>query len=173
MSGTSPRVYLDTSSIVSWLKDGAGESLDPDVLPAMAEMFRAMVRSELIIVTSAVTLCEVLDCVLDEGVKQKIGNWPRRNFQVLPFDKSIAMMTHSIRNHYRDWRTLGVQKLKTPDAIHLATCIYAEANVLYSTDPDLKSYNGRIMDKYDLKIGDPGSFNVVTPLFEKKEERNG
>jgi len=54
----------------------------------------------------------------------------RKNFQEKPVNQYIATLAHDIRNFYQ--RTNN--KIRTPDAIHLATAIYYNAEKFYTFD---------------------------------------
>ena len=78
-------------------------------------------RGNVLLLTSTITRVEVLDCKLTGDQADKFrATLTRRSVQVVDVTTPISTLAHEIRAHYRDKPGF---KVKTPDAIHLATAI--------------------------------------------------
>lgn len=87
------------------------------------------------LVTSVITLIEVLTKLFREHKKELVSNYYdillfSENVFVVMLEVSIAKITAELRSKY--------MFLKTPDAIQLATAIYSEAEYFLTNDSRLK-----------------------------------
>lgn len=182
MAGTNPIAAFDSGIWITWLKDGRGDNLHDDVLPAINQMIQAMLRRELVIVTNALALGEVLDCDLEQGIRDKIGKYSSRYLQISPADQPVILLSRDLRLFYGDPnnRPTGSKKgLCTVDAIHIATAILSGAKTLYTLDKrdkrdcmGLVGLGGGVLAKrWKLTIEEPRTGNIAAPLFEGTSEK--
>lgn len=84
------------------------------------------------LVTSTVTLTEVLDCTLPPLAAQQFEDiFKRPNVQQVSLDQRIAKLSQQIRSYYHN---KGGQKIWTADAQHLATAIMTNCDEFHTLD---------------------------------------
>ena len=119
-------VAIDTAPLVFYIEDHVAyaDRLEP--------LFQAVARGQVTLVTSVVTLIEVLvhplrqgDHALAQAYNDLLLN--SSGFTTVPVDAAIAQSAAELRSGSR---------LKTPDAIHLATAITRSADVFLTNDRD-------------------------------------
>ena len=120
-------VGLDTAPLIYFVEE------HPVYLPLIDPFFEAMGRGEIQVVTSTLTLTEVLVYPYkhrDKGLAQQYWNIliDSRNLRTIPVSPDIAADAASLR---------AVYGLKTPDSIQLATARTAMATVFLTNDERL------------------------------------
>jgi predicted nucleic acid-binding protein len=165
MSGTKNSVYYwDACVYMAWLKQ---EDAYKDALPHIAEILRLNKERKNIIITSTLTICEVLESGLNaDQDKEFLGCFRFKEHVSYDVDPPIAHRARELRDYYRANPVNGKSSLTTPDAIHLATATIHGADAFHTFDnggmkdgegkkgiPLLK-LGGKI-GKYDLAIGHP------------------
>ena len=122
-------VCVDTSPLIFFIEEHAtyGPLLDP--------FFESVSRGEITLITSAVTLLEVLVHPIrhdDEPLAQSYNDilLSSPNISTLP----VTPLTAQVAAEFR-----AEGKLKTPDAIHLATAVTHSANAFLTNDRDFGS----------------------------------
>jgi len=113
-------VGLDTGPLIYYIEE------HPTFLPRVAPFFEAADRGEFRLVTSLVTLIEVLVHPVREGrldLAQEYRNvlLQSPNLTPIPLDSGIAEQAAELRAQY---------KLRTPDAIQIATALRSGAFVV-------------------------------------------
>lgn len=124
MSVTQRRIYLDTNAVIYYAE--AHSTLGPPV----DAILTASARGELTIVTSELCLAEALVLPLRLGQRELADGYEklltsRPNFEVWPVSRAILVGCAQLR---------AVQRIKTPDAIHVATALAANCSHLVSED---------------------------------------
>lgn len=162
MSGSKRNSYWDTCILLAHIK---GEKHRPRELEGIREQVTLMERGNLVLVTSAITLTEILQSKLTDHHKDLLSKlYLNKSFQIIETHITIAWLASEIRDFYQQKHDMdGSLKLATPDAIHLATAIYAECPCFYTFDDGkcgnslgLLSLNGsKIADKYTIDIERP------------------
>lgn len=134
MSGRTRSAYWDTCCFIAWLKNEKGHP--PGTLDALDEQARLCDRGEFVIVTSAITITEVLKGVI--GIKESDQFHKatrRRHLQVVACDQRIAGLASEIRNDIHATSKPGtLVKCTTPDAIHLATAVKLAVDRMHTMD---------------------------------------
>lgn len=121
-------VYLD-SNVFIYAVEGFAQHR-----PFIEELFRQIDGGRIDAVTSELTMAEVLVKPFEAG-REDIGDLYRELLQtsghltVVPIDRSILMQAARYRS------VLGV---KLPDAIHVATALAANCDVLLSNDQKIR-----------------------------------
>lgn len=125
-------VTLDTAPIIYYLQDHRVFA------PVFAPLFEAADRGELGIVISAVTLTEVLtgplqskDEVLAARYRETLTH--SLGWELRPVDEEVAATAARLRAEY---------KLRTPDAIQVATAIASRSHALITNDRGLRRVKG-------------------------------
>lgn len=135
MAGRIPVIYFDACIFISMI---TRELRRGDETAQIAGLVPAIERRELIPVTSALTRAEVLECNLDfqqKTILRKLLNPPK--VQVKDVSSPILDLSLEIREYYQALkmaRTTNLPTVETPDAIHLATAIYYECDMLFTFD---------------------------------------
>jgi len=125
-------VGLDTGPLIYFIEE------HPENLARVAPFFEAADRGEFRVVTSLVTLVEVLVHPLREGQHDLAQQYrdlllQSENLRTVPLDESIAEQAAELRARH---------KLRTPDAIQLATALRSGASWFLTNDADLPEIPG-------------------------------
>lgn len=119
-------VGVDTAPFIYFIEDHAqfADRLEP--------FFQAVDSGEIMIVSSVITLTEVLTQPLrlgDEGLAQTYEDFlfSSTGVTLLPVGESMAQLAAELR---------AVHRLKTPDAIQLATALSQQATAFLTNDRD-------------------------------------
>lgn len=125
-------VGLDTAPLIYYIEE------HPTFLPRVAPFFEAAERGEFRVVTSLVTLTEVLVHPLREG-RDELAQQNRdillqsANLTAVPLNESIAEQAAELRARH---------SLRTPDAIQLATALRSGAGWFLTGDAELPEVPG-------------------------------
>ena len=146
-----PRRYWDSSAFLAWLLP------EPDREDACRSVLRAAEEGDLIIVTSALTLTEVIKLrgkpELKREQEAKIARFFENDYIVLRgLDRFIALAAQ---------RLVWEQNLNPKDSIHVATAIRWKIPVLDTFDDDLIGISGKL----PLEEGNPSGpkLEITTP----------
>jgi predicted nucleic acid-binding protein len=125
-------VGLDTGPLIYYIEES------PSFLPKVAPFFEAAERGEFRIVTSFITLIEVLVHPVREGRRDLAQQYRdvllhAPNLMAIPVDGDIAEEAAKLRAHF---------KLRTPDAIQMATAIQSGASWFFTSDGTLPQIPG-------------------------------
>lgn len=162
MTNSRPLFYWDACVFITALKE---ENVIPGGLDAVREMMNIVDSRKAGLITSVITFAEILQSKIekqkyDEFAKQ----FQKRNVNAYDVDVEIATLAGQLRSTYPG-------KLKTPDAIHVATAIHYRAFKFFTFDgcgsnPGLLALGPQIMGDYGLAIAQPQpdqySFNFST-----------
>lgn len=131
MAGTEPVYYWDSCIFLAWIKDEERTIGDMD---GVREVVERVKRREAKIITSVLTITEVLESRLPAGMKSLIEGLMKRVVRV-GMDIKIAKMAHDLRDYYMQRSTeFGGKTLGAPDAIHLATGILNRVTEFHTFD---------------------------------------
>ncbi len=158
-----PIVYWDSCIFISLIEKTPGRIDIIDELVTIAQ------NGELLIVTSTLTEAEVIQWP-EDGISQEESNRKIADFFKNPWIIRRAVDTRVIGTTRR-LRMTTQPKLKTPDAIHIATALIHEVAAFHTYDrKHLISKDGLLSDngKYFLKISEPEPPNKPSdqPLFD-------
>ncbi len=149
------KYYWDTNVILSYIKGkGKGENRTDEELRDIDGVVKDIEDKKAIIVTSALTLTEVFTGELNDEQKERYNSVFKRPSTVqIDVHNNISLKASEIREHYNKQK----KKIKSPDAIHLATAILTGVDALHTFDKDdLIPLNGNVMG-HNLKICKPKS----------------
>lgn len=129
MSGKQRKLYWDTCVFLAWFKQ---ETCWPsEVMDGMAQTMDEWRNGSLLLVTSSITLLEVLSSNLTIDQKNVISKTlSHRNVQVMDCDRRVSAKAAVIREFYDDrvFQPDGQVKsgriIGMGDAIHLATALH-------------------------------------------------
>ena len=114
--------------MICWLKS---ELRGPGELEGVMEVAGEISKNKVVLVTSALTRAEILDCKMEASAISKYNKFIRRsNVAIIPLDHAIAELTSELRSFYNT----GDFELLTPDAIHLATAIHMKVDEFHTFD---------------------------------------
>ncbi len=125
-------VGVDTSPLIFYIEE------HPVYGPLMDPFFEAVEQGEIRIVTSMVTLLEVLVHPIargDEALAQKYND-------ILLTSPHIETATITAVTAQTAAELRAVYRLKTPDALQLATCVTRHAGVFLTNDRDFPDLAG-------------------------------
>src|SRR5438105_6222894 len=124
------KVYWDTTCWLAWLNDER-DKWSASVMIGIQDVVYEVEINETLLFTSAVTRGEIYFGKLDLGKKNMYARLMRRsNVQEIAADPRIMDRVSAIRE-YHDARG---QKVKTPDATHLATAVLYRADEFLTMD---------------------------------------
>ncbi len=162
MPGASPLYYWDTCLFLAWMKDEERPSGEMD---GVREIIECSQRRDCRIITSVITSVEVLQATIPAGVDTLFHGLMRRISRV-GVDTKVAQLAHDIRNHYQV--SGSGKKLKTPDALHLATAILHRADEFHTFDADdLIPLSGNVAG-HKLTICKPKATSPQLDLRQRK-----
>ena len=123
-------VGLDTAPLIYFIEE------NPTYLPVVRPFFEAVARAEFQIVTSVLTLTEVLVHPMRHGDHELANQYSRillhaGQIATMPVSEAIAEEAAQLRARHG---------LRTPDAIQLATTICAGASFFLTNDSRLPEY---------------------------------
>ena len=121
-------VALDTAPLIYFIEE------HPDFLPIVAPFFEALDDGDLEVVTSTITLLEVLVHPLRESNHEVVEQYRdvlinAQGITLVDVSADVAIAASSLRASYG---------IKTPDAIQLATAIQNGATAFLTNDSALK-----------------------------------
>ena len=123
------RIYWDSCVFIAWLQD---EPQPQEVMDGIADVVAGVDAEKIILVTSVVTLTEVLECTLPAPAIEKFESiFKRPNVQQVSLDQRVARLSSEIRNYYVQ---RGGMKVWTADAQHLATAIMTNCDEFHTLD---------------------------------------
>ena len=125
-------ITLDTAPIIYFLQDHRVFA------PLFAPVFEAADRGDLSIVISAVTLAEVLTGPLQAKNEMLAARYRETltrspGWELWPVDEEVAATAARFRAEY---------KLRTPDAIQVATAVASRSHALVTNDKRLRKFRG-------------------------------
>ena len=129
ISGLEPGpVALDTAPLIYYIEEDAA------LLPAIAALFEASAAGQFPLVTSTISLLEVLVLPFRRGRPDLADRYreilvKNRQCTLIPVDSLVAERAATLRAKYR---------LRTPDAIQVATAWTAQATAFVTTDHSLE-----------------------------------
>lgn len=138
MTGTKPIIGWDTSTLLKWLeprKEKTGDIvLSHDEILAINNIILQAERNELTIILSVVWQIEILlsKRTFEETERLQLA-LKSPSFQTLSVDTKIAKIAHDIR----DMADQEGRKIKTADAIHMATAIHHDVAQFHTFDEKL------------------------------------
>jgi predicted nucleic acid-binding protein len=103
-------------------------------MDGVREVIERVKRRDAKIITSVLTVTEVLDSKLPAGMKTLIDGLMKRVNRV-GMDIKIARMAHDLRDYYiQRSAEFGGKTVAVPDAIHLATAILCRVTEFHTFD---------------------------------------
>jgi predicted nucleic acid-binding protein len=178
MSGSKRRVaYWDSCLFAAWLGDEGPPARTQEEVDGLQEQFRLHSTGQLIIVTSVITLTEVLASKQTDPSKREkfVSLFSRPDFYLINTTRQIAEVAHEIRDYYQTviHPTKGRPlKVEIPDALHLASAIVNDVcDVFYTFDKDddskrraLVPLSMNVAGKYKLPIEVPHFVPSTEPV---------
>lgn len=160
MSGKQRVVYWDACIILAYIKNE--QRLDQDEMRAIKEMVNAFELGALKIVTSTVSIVEVLESSTGlDPYAEFIRFRGRPNLSIVGVTTPIAETAHAIRDFYYKENSPTVY---TPDAIHLATAINHKCQSFYTFDGSRKNRPGLLdlsppfQQQFGIPVENPVSY---------------
>lgn len=171
--------YWDAAVFIAWLANEA--CWPPSVIIGMEDVAREVTDNKAILCTSTLTSTEIFQGRLTKSQKTKLAALLQRtNVQQIAADSRITDRASAIREFYNG----KGNKIKTPDAIHLATAILYKADELQTMDGletktgkqtkllalsgDVAGYNLVIVNPYPLRTPPAEMVSITGPLFVGK-----
>jgi len=120
-------------------------------MEGLTEIVREIDSKKAILITSAISLTEVLEGDLTDEQRRRYELSLKRPTTVIQnLDRRVSEVAGEVRSYYRQ---KGI-KLKSPDAVHLATALMLKVDELHTFDQGLLRFNGDLMG-HNIKICKP------------------
>jgi len=156
MSGKEA-IFWDSCVFISYITNE--KRSDERDMAGVEELVRLIDMDQYVLVTSVITIAEVLEKSTGCKAYQNFRDFFKRpNSLLVDITRPIAEIAHDIRNDF----TLGKdQKLSTPDSLQIASAIHARCSVFYTFDGCSAKKDGilqlhdQILAKYSLEICKP------------------
>lgn len=134
-------VYWDSSAFLALLKGENNHG--PDILNILKSQAGAFDRGEITLAMSTIGILEVLSANIPDSVRENFEKIIRRNnFTLVSANETVMRNAALIRHHvYGKAKNGGGESyiLSVPDAIHVASAMLVEADVLVTLDTRNKS----------------------------------
>lgn len=156
-----PRRYWDSTVFLAWLLP------EPDRQPVCREVLKAAEDGQLQIVTSSITLTEVIKLPGRERLEKDQEQLIRRFFmnEYIIIQSVTRFVAEEARNLI--W---SYARLHPKDSIHVATALFIKEPVLDTFDEkDLIQLDGKL-ENPPLKIGNPSLQQPGLPFVSSDEE---
>jgi predicted nucleic acid-binding protein len=153
-----PKYYWDANLFLAWL---INEKRKKGEMEGLAEVAWMVDHNEAVIVTSVITRTEVLESKMSRQAQDLfLALCKRPNVVLIDVNVRIADLAREIRDFYAK----RSQRLRVPDATHLATAIAAMVDEFHTFDEDdLISKNGNVAG-HNLTICKPrGAQGILFP----------
>jgi hypothetical protein len=138
-------VYLDSSILISWLKD---EERPDGEMDGVRECLERMAKGEIQAIVSSLIRTEI--DIARYGAEKQAEFWRMlagRNPLETSMDMRICDLAGQLRWFYlREDKKDGRGVLETPDALHLATAIHNEASEFYVFDDGVEKKGRSLLD---------------------------
>lgn len=152
------KLYWDTCVFLAWIKD---ESVWPDdVRKGIEQTIEMAIAGEVLIVTSALTMAEILESKMTPEQKNRFaGVFAAPYLRLVDLDRKISTRSSEIRAYHDTRKYNGDGTLKSgsfmrmPDAIHLATAIHMKVDAVHTLDGAAKNPKRLDMLELDGNVG--------------------
>lgn len=158
---TDKSVYWDSCVFIRWMDPG-DRLLTSDEALGLQEETELIDKGAIQLVTSSLTRIEIPPSKhLQISLEKYDQLMSQENVIEVPIDVSAAEIARRIRSD----RLRCGKKLKTPDAIHLATAIHYKVDELRTLDADLSTLSGKI-GEWEIIVRNPTVFqpNLLTGI---------
>lgn len=122
------KLGIDTSPLIYFIEN------NPNYLDKVLPFFVSASKSELTLITSTITLLEVLVVPYRVDRQDLVREYRNilensENIFLIPLNTDISILSAKLRSKYN---------LKTPDSIQIGTAIHSECNAFLTNDRKLK-----------------------------------
>lgn len=118
---------------MAWLNGEGSDVWPSDVVQGLKDVVNEVENNEAILFTSAIMRTEIYESRLSQEQKNKFAMLMRRsNVREINADPRITVRASQIREYHDNEKEN--RKIKTPDAIHLATAIIYGADEFQTMD---------------------------------------
>ncbi len=152
-------VYWDSNAFLGFLKD------EPDKAEVCGQVLQAAENGRLVIVTSALTLAEVIylkgSTKLPKEQRTKVETFFKAEYI------SVRNVTRATTELARD--LVWDNNIRPKDAIHVATACLYEVPVFHTYDEKLIASSGLILAGHKLEIAEPSIVHQADWIDETKD----
>ena len=141
-----PRIYWDSCIFIFHI---TGEQRDPFEADGIDDVVKDVDSNKTILVTSVLARVEVLKG-MGENREKFIEVLQNPSIREIDVTKTIAQMAGDIRHQFQQ---INKSWLKTPDAIHLATALWAEVDEFHTFDGSGKEPGLLDLDGHEILKG--------------------
>ncbi len=152
------KIYWDANIFLAWLQDE--QQWGTVIMGGIEDTVRKVHNNEIVLFTSFMTQTEVFESKMSQKAKGLWENvFKRKNVKMISGDQRVGALSSFIRDYYNRKSI----KIKSPDAIHLATAIIYGADEFHTLDgagptkkaSDLLRLGAKIAGHYNLLICTP------------------
>jgi len=182
MSGSQKKIfYWDTCIFIAYLNgDVPSEAGHKEFLPDIDKLVQENMKGENIIVTSQISVVEVIHTLEDPDQEEKfLKLFNGRGVQSYDVDPRVASKAREIRFHFHKNEPGGKKPIATPDAIHLATAAILKVDEMHTFDDGRRDRNSLLalsehpfLKKLKIvrpRVEQPELPNIENPEIEDKD----
>lgn len=146
MPGTrsANRIYLDSNCFIHAMQN-TSPNIFPDAAVTCQKLIEEVEKEKLRLISSPLIVSEFLSQEHGEEKTNQIEHYLRAWSHFVPIDFQLARFTENIRSQVEQERKKAAElggmalgevpnKLKSADAVHVATAMYAKADIFFTTD---------------------------------------
>ena len=128
-------ICWDSCVLIDWIKGD-----EPGRMPDITSIVESITNKQYRLVVSALIYAEVLESAMPVGAINQFEDFMknREQVEVVAVDIRVAKKAQMIRNMSHK----NGKKIRTPDAVHLATAVVSKAEFFHTFDELLLSLNG-------------------------------
>lgn len=144
---SKPLICWDTSILIDWI---TGNSDIKNGIQAIQSVIDAVETDNCILIASILIYVEVLESTMPAGCGDRFEQFVQNKdkIKIVAVDFNVIKRAQAIRNQHT--------KIKTPDAIHIATAVVYKVNFLHTFDAQIlalsgtPTVNGLIINKCEI-----------------------
>ena len=127
-------ICWDSSVLISWIRGDEGADRNRAIKTVVENIERGAYK----LAVSTLLYVEVLESTMPTGAMEQFKRFMqnRQMIEIIAVDIRVAKKAQAIRNKSQ-------KKIKTPDAVHIATAIVSEAKLFHTFDTDLLHLSGK------------------------------
>ena len=168
MSGSDDsKIYWDACIFIAHFKNETRP--DPLDMQGVQELVKKIDEGKLHLVTSVITLTEVLQSHMGTENQTLFKQlFQRRNCHLVDVTSKIAEISHDIRDYYQQQKQVdNLPTVTTADAIHLATAIDFSCSHFYTFDENDERNKRRALIPLGPTIGGKYTLPTQKPIGEE------
>lgn len=159
-----PVFFWDSGIIIQWLKQTPENDRTESDIKVLSDMITLAETGKMTLLVSALWRVEILPFHYDAKEYKKLSNaFSGQSIVEVAISNKILTLAQELRNQSLiDHNNQNGRKLKTPDAIQLASAIIYRADIFHTYDSGLLLHDRRVQENgYILKVTKPSILELA------------